>query len=137
MEARKNLQVSCASLQSDKQSGLPGHLEAVWCSDCSNSCCKMISSGRTLSVTLLIPATEPAAGTRHRTESSKGCRWGDKDRASGSLEHGNVSSCFGPAVLKWFNLQTGVLTNWCSSKQFSFFPILNKLSHGFHPRVDL
>lgn len=112
------------------------HLGTIWCSDCSNSCCKMISPGRT---SLLSHLVNPGRCHRTsckrkpwRTESSKGCRRGGRDGALGSLKLEDVSTRFGPAVLKQCNLQPGVLANVLASFQF-----LKKVPCGFHPWVDL
>lgn len=89
----------------------------VWCSDCSNSCCNVIISGRMclLRAILLIPAAED--------REQQGSRWGGKDfRALGSLRHSNSSTGF--TQLYW----VGQSATWCSGKCFSFLPIRKNIS---------
>lgn len=97
----KTPQVSYARLQSDEQPGLPQPSGTAWCSDCSNSCCNVIISGRMclLRATLLIPAAEDQQGSR----------WGGKIQ-------GFTSSGF-TQLFQVCNLQPGVLASASAPSQ--------------------
>ena len=111
-----------------------GQLGTAWCSDWSNSCCKVISSGRTcvlrVTLSILAAATRPAASAGHEGQRAaraagrrqrRGCRiaWTRWHR------HPLRPSCTKPVKS----------ATWCSGKCFSFFPILKKYLVAFIHRL--